>query len=120
MADSILTSVKKVLGIEEEYTAFDLDVTMHINSAFGTLHQLGVGPTEPFFLDEAEPKSTEWTEFIENNRAIQSVKTYVYLSVKMLFDPPETSFVLTAMENQKKELEWRLNVVMEGVRHGNG
>lgn len=114
MTDSILDSVKKVLGIDAEYTAFDLDITMHINSTFATLHQLGVGPTMPFFLDEDDPKTSEWTEFIESKSELNSVRTYVYLSVRLLFDPPATSFVLTAMEKQKEEFGWRLNVAAEG------
>lgn len=115
MTDSILDSVKKVLGIDASYTAFDLDVTMHINSAFATLHQMGVGPAEPFFLDEANPKASTWSEVIENRSELNSVRTYVYLSVRLIFDPPGTSFVLTALEKQKEELGWRLGVAAEGL-----
>lgn len=114
MTDSILESVKKVLGIDASYTAFDLDIVMHIDSTFATLHQLGVGPTDPFFLDEENPKTSVWADFIEGKTALNSVRTYVYLSVRLLFDPPGTSFVLTALEKQKEELGWRLNVASEG------
>lgn len=114
MTDSILDSVKKMLGIDSAYTAFDLDVTIHINSAFATLHQYGVGPTEPFFLDEEIPKSSTWGEVIEGRAMLNSVRTYVYLYVRLLFDPPATSFALSAMEKQKEELGWRLNVAAEG------
>lgn len=110
MAQSILTSVKKVLGLAEDYTAFDVDVTMHINSVFGTLNQLGVGPTTTFMIED---KSSTWEEFIEDNDAINAVKTYMYLKVRLVFDPPPTSFGIAAMQDQIAEHEWRLNVERE-------
>lgn len=113
MTESILDSVKKVLGVDKDYDAFDIDILMHINSVFSTLHQLGVGPADGFFIDLDEPRTPEWSDFLEGKKNINSVKTYVYLSVRLLFDPPTTSFAITAMENQKKELEWRLNVATE-------
>lgn len=110
MSDSILTSTKKVLGITEEYTAFDVDILMHINSVFSTLNQLGIGPTDGFMIEDA---SLTWDDFLGGNLSINSVKTYVFLRVKMIFDPPSTSYVLSAMQEQIKELEWRLNVTHE-------
>lgn len=101
---SILTSTKKLLGIDEEYTAFDLDITLHINSVFSTLHQLGVGPDEGFMVED---KTTMWHSFM-TSAYLNSVKSYMFLRVRILFDPPTTSFAIDAMTNQSKELEWRL------------
>lgn len=111
MENSILNSVKKVLGIEPDYTAFDLDIAMHINSVFMILNQLGVGPKTPLVIEDAE---TTWDEFDNGRIDIASVRIYVYLRVRLLFDPPTSSFVLSAIENQYKELEWRLNIQVEG------
>lgn len=107
---SILTSVKKVLGLEASYTAFDQDVLMHINSVFSTLNQLGIGPENGFMIEDATPT---WDLFLGGDTRINSVKSYVYLRVRMLFDPPGTSFLLDAMKEQIKEFEWRLNVRRE-------
>jgi hypothetical protein len=110
VADSILTSVKKLLGIDESYTAFDPDILMHINTAFGTLNQLGIGPTDGFEIEDDTPT---WDDFQTDVR-MNGVKTYVVLRVRLLFDPPTTSYAIEAMKNQVQELEWRLNVVREG------
>lgn len=108
MSDSILTSTKKVLGIDESYTAFDTDIIMHINSVFTTLAQLGIGPPTGFVIED---DTAVWDEFLGVEADMySSVKTYVYLSVRMLFDPPGTSYHIGAMEKQKQELEWRLTV----------
>lgn len=112
MADSILTSTKKILGITEEYTHFDVDIILHINSVFSTLNQLGLGPADGFMIDD---KDAVWGDFLEDNLRLNSIKTYMFLKVKLYFDPPTTSFVLTAMQEQARELEWRLNVVREEV-----
>ena len=114
MTDRILESVKKVLGIAPEYLAFDQDIVIHINSAFSVLHQLGVGPDEPFMIED---ETATWTEFLGTERGVNSVKSYVYLRVRLLFDPPATSFALGAMEKQIEELGWRISTYMEGVRH---
>lgn len=105
----ILNDTKKVLGIAPDYTAFDLDIIMHVNSVFATLHQLGIGPDEGFAIED---DSVSWDAFVSDNR-MNSVKTYVYLRVRMLFDPPGTSFLLNALESQAEELEWRLNTYRE-------
>lgn len=102
---SILNATKKLLGIESEYTAFDIDILMHINSTFATLHQLGVGPVNPY---EIEGPDNTWDEFILDTPNINSVKTYMYMKVRLAFDPPSTSYAITAMEAQTKEYEWRL------------
>jgi len=116
MEQSILISTKKVLGVAEDYTVFDEDIIMHINTAFSTLTQLGVGPAEGFMIEDA---STEWDDFLPEDpdeRQYNSVKSYVFLKVSMLFDPPQTSYLITAKEKQIEELEWRLNVVREETR----
>ena len=107
---SILTSTKKVLGIAEDYTVFDEDIIMHINTAFSTLTQLGVGPVDGFMIMDA---TAEWDEFIVDDIQYNAVKSYVFLKVAMLFDPPQTSYLIAAKEKQIEELEWRLNVHRE-------
>jgi hypothetical protein len=111
MEQSILISTKKVLGIAEEYTAFDLDIITHINTAFSTLTQLGVGPETGFMIEDA---ISEWTDFV-SDIPYNAVKSYVFLRVKHLFDPPTTSYLINASEKQIEELEWRLNVYREGT-----
>lgn len=108
--DSILTSVKKTLGITEEYEHFDADIIMHINSAFSILTQLGVGPCEGFSIND---KNTTWSEFIGDDKRLESVKSYVYLKVKTMFDPATSSSVMESSSRLISELEWRLNVAAE-------
>ena len=108
--DSILTSIKKLLGIEEEYTQFDSDIIMHINTVFLNLTQLGVGPAEGFLIED---DSATWDDFIGDSNQLQAVKTYVYLKVKLLFDPPLSSSVIESINRIISELEWRLNVAVD-------
>lgn len=109
--DSILTSIKKLLGIAEDYTQFDPDIILHINSVFLTLSQLGVGPDNGFFITDA---SDEWADYIsDDDTLLNAVKTYMFLKVKMLFDPSLTSSVTELMKEEVKELEWRLNVYVD-------
>ena len=108
--DSILTSIKKLLGITEEYENFDQDIIMHINSAFMILNQLGVGPKSGFKIND---KSSTWNEFIPESSNLEAVKTYVHLKVKLMFDPPLSSTVIEAIKSQINELEWRLNVSVD-------
>lgn len=108
--DSILTSTKKILGIVEDYTVFDPDIITHINTAFSTLTQLGVGPAEGFMIEDAEPV---WIDFIGEDLQYNSVKSYVFLRVRQLFDPPATSYLIAAFDKQIEELEWRLNIHRE-------
>jgi hypothetical protein len=110
MEQSILISTKKILGLAAEYTAFDLDVITHINTAFSTLTQLGIGPAEGFMIED---DTAVWTDFIPVDLQFNSVKSYVFLRVRQLFDPPQTSYLIDAMDKQIKELEWRLNVHRE-------
>lgn len=112
MTSSILTSTKKILGIEEEYTAYDLDIITHINSVFSTLSQLGIGPEAGFAIEDA---ATTWDTFLGTDPNLNAVKTYVYLRVRMLFDPPSTSYAQDSMRKQIEEIEWRLNVYREGT-----
>ena len=108
--ESILTSIKKLLGITEEYNHFDADLIMHINSVFAILTQMGVGPSEGFRIEDDE---AEWTDFIEDNAMIESVKSYIYMKVRLMFDPPTVSSVLESMNRMVNEFEWRLNVAAD-------
>lgn len=114
--DSILTSIKKLLGITEEYEHFDQDLIMHINSVFMILNQLGVGPAEGFSI---AGKTETWDEFTGNDLSVESVKTYMHLKVKLLFDPPTSSAVLDSMNRMISELEWRLNVAADKEKEVN-
>lgn len=105
--DSILTSVKKMLGITEDYEHFDPDLIMHINSVFMILNQLGVGPDPAFRITD---KTDTWDMFIDDKMNLESVKSYMYLKVKMLFDPPQSGIVLNSAQQQIRELEFRLNI----------
>lgn len=108
--ESILTSIKKLLGITEEYEHFDADITIHINSALMALTQIGVGPSEGFSIKD---KTSSWDDFIVDPTKFEAVKTYVYLKVRLVFDPPTNSTVIAAFEKQISELEFRLNVAAE-------
>lgn len=110
--DSILTSIKKLLGITEEDTNFDADIVIHINSIFAVLNQLGVGPSECFSISG---KFEEWNDFISDSNKLEAVKTYVYLRVRLIFDPPQSSAMIEATKETIKELEWRLNITAEST-----
>jgi hypothetical protein len=112
MEQSILTSTKKILGVAADYTAFDLDIITHINAVFSTLTQLGVGSVDGFMIED---ESAEWYDFIEDDIQLNTVKSYVFLKVRQLFDPPTTSYLIAAMEKQIQEFEWRLNVNREST-----
>ena len=106
--NSILTSIKKLLGITESCTDFDTDIIMHINTVLMTLNQLGVG-TEGF---QIEDKNAVWSDFIKSDK-LAAIKSYVHLRVKLLFDPPLNSAIIEAIKESIRELEWRLNVRVE-------
>lgn len=108
--ESILTSIKKLLGIAEDDTSFDPDIIMHINSVFMILRQLGVGPEEGFRI---EGKDATWSDFTEDITLIESIKTYIFMKVKLIFDPPSNSSVIEATNRIITELEWRLNATSE-------
>lgn len=113
MADSILTNIKKIVGITELDTSFDPDIIMHTNAVFGVLNQLGIGPTDGFMIEDS---TSTWDDFISDNKKLLSlVKSYAYLRVKLLFDSNSaTSFLLDSMQKQIQELEVRMSIVREG------
>jgi len=110
MSDSILTSTKKILGLDADYEAFDPDVIMFINSALGTLNQLGIGPEDGFSISD---ESATWEDFLGDDKRLDSAKQYIYLKVRVVFDPPDSGWLAASFEEQIKELGWRLNVVRE-------
>ena len=105
--ESILNSIKKLLGIAPDYTQFDADLIMHINSVFMVLNQLGVGPPSPFSIQSS---TNLWSEFMANEGTSELVKSYMFLKVKLLFDPPQNGTLVQAMKDQIAEFEWRSNV----------
>lgn len=112
MIDSILTSIKKSLGIEEAHEGFDHELVMHINTVIFELSQLGVGPQDEIF--HIEDSRELWKDYLGDAKGLESVKSYIYLKVRLLFDPPTSSFVLEAMDRQITQLEWRLTLHAEG------
>lgn len=110
MDKSILTTIKKLLGIEEEYTHFDMDIIAHINSVFMILQQLGVGPAEGFSIEDS---TANWSDYIDDIHNFEAVKTYIHLKVKLIFDPPTSSAVIQAYKELIAELESRLNIAAE-------
>lgn len=108
--ESILTSIKKMLGISEEYEHFDPDIIMHINSVFMDLTQLGVGPSEGFAIED---DTSTWADFLGDTAKFEAVKSYIYSRVRILFDPPTSPVVLEAMKRDIDKWEWRLNVAAE-------
>lgn len=105
--ESILISIKKVLGIYEEDTSFDIDIIMHINTVLMILRQMGIGPSEGFSVYDSYDT---WDDYLSDSSLIESVKTYVALKVRLIFDPPASSAIIEAMNRTISELEWRLNV----------
>lgn len=103
---SILQSVKKLLGIDASYTAFDLDVIAHINSALATLGDLGVGWNEGFIVED---ETQCWTDYLDDDPRSNRIKTYIYMFVRRAFDPPGTGFLASSLDNQIKELETRIS-----------
>ncbi len=111
MDESILNSVKKLLGgLVPEYTAFDDQIIMHINSVFQILYQLGVGPSVPFVIED---DTAIWTDFTDDMPTLSMVKSYVGLKVQQMFDPPQSGAVAEAAKRMIDELEWRLNVQVD-------
>ena len=108
--ESILTSIKKLLGIAEDYTHFDADLIMHINSVFTILNQLGVGPTEGFFIED---ELATWNDFVPVDKNFNIIKSYMHLNVKILFDPPSSSVVMESMNRMISQFEWRINILAE-------
>lgn len=116
--DSILTSTKKLLGIQSDYTHFDADIMIHINTAFSVLTQLGVGPRQGFAITGT---SETWDDFIpEDDPRMASVKTYIYIKVRLVFDPPTLTSVAEALKNTANEYEFRLMVAAEEIAQEEG
>lgn len=113
--DSILTSVKKIIGIAEEDDSFDTDIIIHINTVFMILSQLGMESVDNFSISD---KYALWSDIIPEGYSLEAIKTYVALKVRMIFDPP-TGGVADAIKNNISELEWRINVAIEN-RKNNG
>lgn len=113
---SILKSMKKLLQLPADYDHYDLDVMIHINSVFSTLHQLGVGPKDGFQITGEEEK---WADFVGSDPRLNSVQSYVYAKVKLLFDPPSNAFLVTSLEKIISEFDFRLLVASEEVQNGN-
>ena len=104
--DSILTSIKKLLGIQEEYTVFDVDIIIHINTAFAILNQLGIGPNEGFMI---EGPNEIWDEYLEDYNHTM-VKSFIFIHVRLAFDPPTSAALLDSMKRTLDELTWRLEL----------
>lgn len=115
--ESILDSIKKLLGIFPSDTVFDVDIIFHINTVFANLAQMGVGPIDAngnnigFKISSSE---NVWSEFTDDDVLMENVKTYIYIKVKLTFDPPTSSALLDAYKEQAKELEWRLYTLKGG------
>lgn len=112
MADSILTSTKKLLGLTEDYTAFDPDITIFINACLGTLNQLGVGPDSGIQITD---KTATWDILATPLPMTELCQSYVYLKTRMLFDPPTSRFPIQAMQDQLAEMEWRIHSMVDGA-----
>jgi len=104
---SILDSIKKLLGIEPNDICFDDEIIININSVFTILAQLGVGPATGFTISDS---SSVWSDFIGERIDLELIKTYVYMRVRLMFDPPQNSFLVDSIKKQCEEFEWRLNV----------
>ena len=111
--DSILTSIKKLLMLDEDDISFDTDIMIHINSVLSILNQLGVGPDNGFTITD---KTTTWQEYLGSYPNFDSVRSYVYLKVKLLFDPPSSNAVIESYNHVIRELEWRINATAEALR----
>lgn len=109
--DSILNNVKKLLGIDSEDDSFDVDVMTMINSTIPSLAQMGIGPSNGYMVTSADDKWTDW--ITTNTINLQGVKTYLYLKIKLIFDPPTNSTVVEAFNKNLNELEWRMMLAVE-------
>ena len=121
MNASILSTIKKLLGVTDDYDYFDQDLLIHINSALMSLSQIGVRPSQDFYTLD---KDTTWSEYLgydyQENIDFGSIKSYIYLKVKLLFDPPQNSFTIEAINKMITEMEWRINIVSENQNGGDG
>lgn len=113
MEESIFKTIKSLLGPEAEYDEFDPDILIFINGALATLTQLGIGPAEGFRITG---ETETWHDLLGDYKDLEFVKTYIYMKVRLVFDPPSSSSVMSAYEEMCKELEWRLNVAVDPSR----
>ena len=111
MEDSILDSIKKILGVSTEDDAFDEELIILINSVFMTLQQIGVGPQDTLFY--IEDNSSSWSDYVENPNEIPMIKTYIAIRVRLIFDPPQSSSLDQALRQEIAEYEWRLNIKVD-------
>ena len=109
MDDSILDTIKKLLGADTT-TDFDTDIIIHINSVFGILKQLGYGPDEGYAISD---NTATWSDYLQNRSDLNLIKTYIYMRVKSLFDPPQSGFLTDSMTKIIQEFEWRINVLVD-------
>lgn len=114
--DSILDSIKKLLGIDEEYKHFDIDIIMHINTVFMTLHQLGIGPDEGYAIVDSLNKWTDYIPEMELEPRYECIKTYMYRKVRLAFDPPQSSSAVESLNRLIAEDEWRISVLADQIR----
>lgn len=112
MEDSILNSTKKILGIIDDYTPFDFDIINYINSAFAIVTQIGVGPIDGFSIEDDQ---TNWSDFPLPTTQMSMVRTFIFLKVRILFDPPTTSFLIEATNKQIDEYLYRLSYLREDL-----
>ena len=112
MSNNILQDIKKLLNIDSNFNVFDTDIKIHINSALATLKQLGVSEDKNFVLDTG---AEVWSDFLgeDSGLDLEPVKTYVYIRVRILFDPPQSGYGIQSFEKMAQELEWRLNVLVD-------
>lgn len=108
MNDTILSTTKKLLGLDEEYDVFDSDILIHINTVITILNRIGVGPREGFVIDS----NTTWSDYLNDESLFESVKTYIYLKVRKIFDPPQGG-VSSSMDDIIRELEFTLQITAD-------
>lgn len=114
MQESILYTIKKMLGLDPDYSAFDVDIIIHINSVIMVLRQLGVGPQDGYSITSPDD---QWSDYLGDQVSLlEPVKSYIYLKVRSVFDPPSNSYVADAIQKQIAEYEWRLNVEVDPGR----
>jgi len=111
MEQSILKTIRRLLGPNATYDHFDHDLITHINSEFNILDQLGIGPEDGFFITD---DTATWDEYLQDQKTLKAVQQYIYLKVRKVFDPPANSFLVDAIDKEIKELEWRLEVMASG------
>lgn len=110
--ESILTTIKQMLGPSAEHTYYDPEIITHINTVLFDLTQLGVGPAEGFFIED---DTSVWNDFLPEPGKLEAVKTYIYQRVKLIFDPPTNASVIASMERQIEKFEWRINIGAESI-----